>query len=131
MLTHLHSRWFICFPKFRFSDQRKTPQWQTGLCPNKKTAPTDFCLPELVSLSLFFCFFLLLHFTLSDDTLLFIIIFVIIIIKTNQYSILAITYNVKSPSSICSIIVSFIISQFICSSYSCMISSCFCIIFST
>ena len=36
MLTHLHSRWFICFPKLRFSDQRKTPQWQTGLCPNKK-----------------------------------------------------------------------------------------------
>jgi len=35
MLTHLHSRWFICFPKLRFSDQRKTPQWQTGLCPNK------------------------------------------------------------------------------------------------
>ena len=34
MLTHLHSRWFICFPKLRFSDQRKTPQWQTGLCPN-------------------------------------------------------------------------------------------------
>ncbi|WP_347045040.1 hypothetical protein, partial [Blautia wexlerae] len=25
---------FICFPKLRFSDQRKTPQWQTGLCPN-------------------------------------------------------------------------------------------------
>ena len=38
MLTHLHSRWFICFPKLRFSDQRKTPQWQTGLCPNKKRA---------------------------------------------------------------------------------------------
>jgi len=38
MLTHLHSRWFICFPKLRFSDQRKTPQWQTGLCPNKKIA---------------------------------------------------------------------------------------------
>ena len=36
MLTHLHSRWFICFPKLRFSDQRKTPQWQTGLCPNKQ-----------------------------------------------------------------------------------------------
>ena len=36
MLTHLHSRWFICFPKLRFSDQRKTPQWQTGLCPNNK-----------------------------------------------------------------------------------------------
>ncbi|MDB6461729.1 MULTISPECIES: hypothetical protein, partial [Blautia] len=27
---------FICFPKLRFSDQRKTPQWQTGLCPNNK-----------------------------------------------------------------------------------------------
>ena len=38
MLTHLHSRWFICFPKLRFSDQRKTPQWQTGLCPNNKKA---------------------------------------------------------------------------------------------
>ena len=38
MLTHLHSRWFICFPKLRFSDQRKTPQWQTGLCPNNKNA---------------------------------------------------------------------------------------------
>ena len=38
MLTHLHSRWFICFPKLHFSDQRKTPQWQTGLCPNKKIA---------------------------------------------------------------------------------------------
>ncbi|WP_347049551.1 hypothetical protein, partial [Blautia wexlerae] len=25
-----------CFPKLRFSDQRKTPQWQTGLCPNNK-----------------------------------------------------------------------------------------------
>ena len=37
MLTHLHSRWFICFPKLRFSDQRKTPQWQTGLCPNNET----------------------------------------------------------------------------------------------
>ena len=36
MLTHLHSRWFICFPKLRFSDQRKTPQWQTGLCPNNQ-----------------------------------------------------------------------------------------------
>ena len=36
MLTHLHSRWFICFPKLRFSDQRKTPQWQTGLCPNNE-----------------------------------------------------------------------------------------------
>ena len=39
MLTHLHSRWFICFPKLRFSDQRKTPQWQTGLCPNNKKSP--------------------------------------------------------------------------------------------
>ena len=39
MLTHLHSRWFICFPKLRFSDQRKTPQWQTGLCPNNKKRP--------------------------------------------------------------------------------------------
>jgi len=39
MLTHLHSRWFICFPKLRFSDQRKTPQWQTGLCPNKNICP--------------------------------------------------------------------------------------------
>ena len=36
MLTHLQSRWFICFPKLRFSDQRKTPQWQTGLCPNNE-----------------------------------------------------------------------------------------------
>jgi len=41
MLTHLHSRWFICFPKLRFSDQRKTPQWQTGLCPNNKTTPVE------------------------------------------------------------------------------------------
>lgn len=40
MLTHLHSRWFICFPKLRFSDQRKTPQWQTGLCPNNKKLPS-------------------------------------------------------------------------------------------
>ena len=41
MLTHLHSRWFICFPKLRFSDQRKTPQWQTGLCPNNKTSLSE------------------------------------------------------------------------------------------
>ena len=41
MLTHLHSRWFICFPKLRFSDQRKTPQWQTGLCPNKQSSIAD------------------------------------------------------------------------------------------
>jgi len=55
MLTHLHSRWFICFPKLRFSDQRKTPQWQTGLCPNKEN-PGNIIFPgfdifvEIVSL---------------------------------------------------------------------------------
>ncbi len=43
---HRLSRWFICFPKLRFSDQRKTPQWQTGLCPNKKSAypETEYAL---------------------------------------------------------------------------------------
>ena len=33
---HPHSRWFICFPKFRFSDHRNTPQCKTGPCPNNK-----------------------------------------------------------------------------------------------
>ncbi|WP_368262109.1 hypothetical protein, partial [Blautia wexlerae] len=32
----------ICFPKLRFSDQRKTPQWQTGLCPNNQKAEMPF-----------------------------------------------------------------------------------------
>ncbi|WP_368208632.1 hypothetical protein, partial [Blautia wexlerae] len=30
-----------CFPKLRFSDQRKTPQWQTGLCPNSNKKSKD------------------------------------------------------------------------------------------
>ena len=31
------------FPKLRFSEQRKTPQWQTGLCSNKQEK--DYFLP--------------------------------------------------------------------------------------
>lgn len=61
MLTHLHSRWFICFPKLRFSDQRKTPQWQTGLCPNKEKQEwgSSFKPPHSCSLSIPSAFILL------------------------------------------------------------------------
>ena len=72
MLTHLHSRWFICFPKLRFSDQRKTPQWQTGLCPNKKV---PFDTPVLSKGTMYFhsprfhpfCFFKPLHLTITES----------------------------------------------------------------
>ena len=40
--NHPQSRWFICSPKFRFSDQRKTPQWRTGPCPNNKKKDIRF-----------------------------------------------------------------------------------------
>ena len=72
---HINSRRFICFPKFRFSDQRKTPQCKTGLCPNNKNrknvlkyqshSPCLFInnqIPSLFYLCLFckkfFCIFL-------------------------------------------------------------------------
>ena len=40
--NHPQSRWFICSPKFRFSDQRKTPQWRTGPCPKNKKKDIRF-----------------------------------------------------------------------------------------
>lgn len=36
-LTLLYRRWFFLFPKFRFSDQRKTTQWKQVLSLTKKT----------------------------------------------------------------------------------------------
>ncbi|GAA6277468.1 hypothetical protein F170042I7_36540 [Blautia caecimuris] len=37
-----NSRSFICFSKFRFSEQRKTPQCKTGTCPNKEKLYVKF-----------------------------------------------------------------------------------------
>ena len=44
----------ICFPKFRFSDQRKTPQCKTGPCPNKKMGNPDWNCPLFVLIMRFF-----------------------------------------------------------------------------
>lgn len=51
-MVSYQSRWFICSQKFRFSDQRKTPQLRTGLCPNKKIRYTAHQIGGKKSLAL-------------------------------------------------------------------------------
>ena len=94
--NHDHRLWFICFPKFRFSDQRKTSQCKTGPCPNKKIAAAIYeyqadCDGEWGELSLNFEAKTAAIIRLADwDT-----------IKSNKYAKAAISYLLYCKNENC------------------------------